>query len=277
MAKNKISEYSSTAANNTDVANINIAEGCSPSNINNAIRAVMSHLKDLQSGSSGDTIPVTAGGTGSGTASGARTNLGLGALSVLATVDTAQIDDDAITTAKILDANVTNAKMATDSVDTTQIVDDAVTSAKIAANAVDATALNVSGDGTSGQALLSDGDGSFSWGTGSVVTATSGSAPYYGARAWVNFDGTGTPSIRQSANVSSLTDNGIGDYTITFTTALPDSSYAAAISAGSGTGSSGDGTTYKNNTSASSIRVETFTPSGSSAADYARVGVIVFR
>ena len=52
MAKNKISEYSSTAANNTDVANINIAEGCSPSNINNAIRAVMSHLKNFQDGSS---------------------------------------------------------------------------------------------------------------------------------------------------------------------------------------------------------------------------------
>ena len=56
MAKNKISEYSSTAANNTDVANINIAEGCSPSNINNAIRAVMSHLKDFQDGSSGDSL-----------------------------------------------------------------------------------------------------------------------------------------------------------------------------------------------------------------------------
>jgi len=56
MAKNKISEYSSTAANNTDVANINIAEGCSPSNINNAIRAVMSHLKNFQDGSSGDSL-----------------------------------------------------------------------------------------------------------------------------------------------------------------------------------------------------------------------------
>jgi len=56
MAKNKISEYSSTAANNTDVANINIAEGCSPSNINNAIRAVMGHLKDFQDGSSGDSL-----------------------------------------------------------------------------------------------------------------------------------------------------------------------------------------------------------------------------
>lgn len=56
MAKNKISEYSSTAANNTDVANINIAEGCSPSNINNAIRAVMGHLKDFQDGSSADSL-----------------------------------------------------------------------------------------------------------------------------------------------------------------------------------------------------------------------------
>lgn len=52
MAKTKISEYSSTAASNTDVANINIAEGCSPSNLNNAIRAVMSHLKNFQDGSS---------------------------------------------------------------------------------------------------------------------------------------------------------------------------------------------------------------------------------
>ena len=165
MAKNKISEYSATAASNTDVANINIAEGCSPSNINNAIRGVMAHLKDFQAGNvTGNALAIAGGGTGAESASAARTNLGLGSLSTLNTVDTAQIDDDAITTAKILDANVTNAKMATDSVDTAQIVDDAVTSAKIAADAVDATALNVSGNGTSGQALLSDGDGSFSWG-----------------------------------------------------------------------------------------------------------------
>lgn len=75
MAKNKISEYSSTAANNTDVANINIAEGCSPSNINNSIRAVMSHLKNFQDGSSGDSL--TVGGnlsvTGTTTLSGTAT------------------------------------------------------------------------------------------------------------------------------------------------------------------------------------------------------------
>ena len=77
MAKNKISEYSATPADNTDISNINIAEGCSPANVNNAIRSLMAQIKDLQAGTSGDTIPLTAGGTGSTTASAARTALGL--------------------------------------------------------------------------------------------------------------------------------------------------------------------------------------------------------
>jgi hypothetical protein len=58
MAKTKISEYSATAANNTDVESVNIAEGCAPSGINNAIREVMSHLKDFQVGSAGDDLTV---------------------------------------------------------------------------------------------------------------------------------------------------------------------------------------------------------------------------
>jgi microcystin-dependent protein len=61
MAKNKISEFSSTAANNTDISNINIAEGCSPANVNNAIRSLMAQLKDQQDGTSGD--PFTVAGT----------------------------------------------------------------------------------------------------------------------------------------------------------------------------------------------------------------------
>jgi hypothetical protein len=80
MAKTKISEYSSTSAGaalNTDIANINIDEGCAPSGINNAIRALMAQVKDLQSGASGDTIPVLAGGTGAANVTTARSNLGL--------------------------------------------------------------------------------------------------------------------------------------------------------------------------------------------------------
>jgi hypothetical protein len=62
----------------------------------------------------------------------------------------------------------------------------------------------------------------FNSGYGSTATA-------YGCRAWVNFNGTGTVAIRASGNVSSITDNGTGDYTINFTTAMPDANYAATF------------------------------------------------
>jgi hypothetical protein len=47
-------------------------------------------------------------------------------------------------------------------------------------------------------------------------------------RAWVNFNGTGTVAIRASFNVSSITDNGTGDYTVNFTTAMPDANFSVA-------------------------------------------------
>jgi microcystin-dependent protein len=58
MAKTKISEFDSNPANNTDIDSINIAEGCAPSGINNAIRELMSQLKDQQTGASGDNFTV---------------------------------------------------------------------------------------------------------------------------------------------------------------------------------------------------------------------------
>jgi hypothetical protein len=64
MAKTKISEWSSTPANNTDIDSINIAEGCAPSGINDAIRELMAQVKDLYSGTTGDAIGVAGGGTG---------------------------------------------------------------------------------------------------------------------------------------------------------------------------------------------------------------------
>lgn len=54
MARTKISEFSATAADNTDIDNIDIAEGCAPSGINNAIRELMAQLKDFQTGAAGD-------------------------------------------------------------------------------------------------------------------------------------------------------------------------------------------------------------------------------
>jgi len=53
-----------------------------------------------------------------------------------------------------------------------------------------------------------------------------GSAPIYACRAWVKFNGTGTVILRASGNVSSITDNGTGDYTVNFATAMQDKNYA---------------------------------------------------
>ena len=60
------------------------------------------------------------------------------------------------------------------------------------------------------------------------AVASAGSAPLYACRAWVNFNGTGTIAIRSSANVSSLVDNGVGDYTVNFGIAMLDANYAVA-------------------------------------------------
>jgi hypothetical protein len=72
-----------------------------------------------------------------------------------------------------------------------------------------------------GTAALSVDSGNlqFNSGYGSVATA-------YGCRAWVNFDGTGTVAIRASGNVSSITDDGTGTYTVNFTNAMPDANYS---------------------------------------------------
>ena len=51
----------------------------------------------------------------------------------------------------------------------------------------------------------------------------------YTAKAWVNFNGTGTVAIRASGNVSSITDNGTGDYTVNFTVAMADANYAFSV------------------------------------------------
>jgi hypothetical protein len=80
---------------------------------------------------------------------------------------------------------------------------------------------------TSEKARISS-DGSFS----SVIPGGSTLYPQFGCRAWVNFNGTGTVAIRGSGNVSSITDNGTGDYTVNFTTALADANYSTQLNGG---------------------------------------------
>lgn len=71
MPKTKISEFSATAGNNTDIDGINIAEGCAPSGINDAIRELMAQLKDFQAGDAGDPITVVGTLAAKGTSSSA--------------------------------------------------------------------------------------------------------------------------------------------------------------------------------------------------------------
>jgi hypothetical protein len=114
----------------------------------------------------------------------------------------------------------------------------------------------------------------FNSGYGSVATA-------YGCRAWVNFNGTGTVAIRSSGNVSSITDNGVGDYTINFTTAMPDTNYC---SIGSTTDAGGISSARlvafrQNSATTTSTRCETVfqVDSGSEGADMNAVYVAIFR
>ena len=81
-----------------------------------------------------------------------------------------------------------------------------------------ATALTLQSGGTTGLTIDTSQNLAFNSGYGSVATA-------YGCRAWVNFNGSGTVAIRASGNVSSITDNTTGDYTVNFTTAMPDANY----------------------------------------------------
>jgi hypothetical protein len=99
----------------------------------------------------------------------------------------------------------------------------------------------------------------------------------YGCRAWVNFNGTGTVAIRASGNVTSITDNGTGLYSVNFANAMPDANYAAVIA----TEESGIiCTTSSNNAfqqTASVGRVGVYLGTSASGYDADQVNYAVFR
>ena len=113
----------------------------------------------------------------------------------------------------------------------------------------------------------------FNSGYGSVATA-------YGCRAWVNFNGQSTVAIRGSGNVTSITDNGTGDYRINFTTAMPDINYCSLATGTGNEGNSIDG--YANNRDTvtnklvGSVRVQQVLQSGS-PYDTPNMNVAIFR
>ena len=105
------------------------------------------------------------------------------------------------------------------------------------------------------------------------------------AKAWVNFNGTGTVAIRASFNVSSITDNGTGDYTVNFTNALPDANYgvsfgALSVSATQGTQTAvikGTLATGATNKTTSTLQILAAVTSAASVNDSADISVSIFR
>jgi hypothetical protein len=161
MAKTKVSEWSAIPANNTDVGGIDINEGCAPSGINNAIRDMMSQIKDMQTGADGDNfavggnltvtgtvtlaadLAVADGGTGASTAADARTNLGLGTIATQAS------------------SNVTITGGSITGITDLAVADGGTGSSTLAANAVllgnNTSALQTVAPSTSGNLLTSNG------------------------------------------------------------------------------------------------------------------------
>jgi hypothetical protein len=147
--------------------------------------------------------------------------------------------------------------------------------------------LNAGGDGTAANTFTLPAE------TGTLLTSASnietqvktatnasGSAPIYSCRAWVNFNGTGTPAIRASGNVSSITDSGTGVYKVNFTTALSDINYSVVgTSGGTGdeTGDTGRTLMTCNNSSVNFTAVFTKNSSTGTLDDYNTNSVAVFR
>lgn len=98
--------------------------------------------------------------------------------------------------------------------------------------AVTSAGVAITGTLSASGVITGNGSGLTSIPSPAALSTASGSAPSYSARAWVNFNGTGTVAIRASGNVSSITDNGVGNYTVNYTNAMPDVNYCVSGSAG---------------------------------------------
>ena len=150
---------------------------------------------------------------------------------------------------------ISGASVIANTIPTAAIVDASITNAKLSLSANDSnikTALNASGN-----------------------------PGIYACRAWVNFNGTSTVAIRGSGNVSSITDNGTGDYTVNFTNAMPDANYAyTADGREDESGALVWGalvTPARVAQTTTTFRIISETPNSGSSYDYNSVTLMVFR
>lgn len=363
MAKNSFTDWDTTANNNTDVAGVNIAEGCAPSGINNAIRAMMAQLKAGVDGkasyaakasgytavasdngayhraTAGITVSLTAAATlGSGwhlfiqanggavviDPNGAETVNGAATVTIsdgqsallacsgsaffasiipgLASINTWSSRQNFTQGGEVQRLNSAAASVGPVFI---QFRDNANNPLGFVGIGGANDQLSVSRDtvgqlninATSSGTLRFTGNPAFdtavpvaSGGTGAATAATARTnLGFAGAiAAWVNFNGTGTPAIRASGNVSSITDNGVGDYTVNFTSSLTDANYAVCGFSGTttaaptnitnaGIGLRGGGDGAATTKTASACRIVTGNSSTGTATDIVDISVSFLR
>ena len=108
-----------------------------------------------------------------------------------------------------------------------------------------------------------------------VFQNTSGTEKGQLAKAWVNFNGSGTVAIRDSFNVSSITDHATGQYTVTYSAAMSDANYAALITTQAGSSTYGFGTDDNTQTTAALVNIFCI-QHGGSTQDVSNVSVAIF-
>jgi len=163
-----------------------------------------SELNVSGNGTSGQYLGSDADGTMTWTSISSDPSMG-GDLT--GTASNAQIGSQVVGTAELANDAVTAVKIAANAVGASEIAADAVGSSEIAANAVSASELNVSGNGTSGQHLTADGDGSMTWTTASAGASISSTIYYSGYRDVSAASGAGNLGTATNALVIELNTN----------------------------------------------------------------------
>jgi hypothetical protein len=189
MPKVKISEYSQTAANNTDINSINLAEGMLPSDVNNAIRELMKQLKDFQVGAQGDgatfssltltTTPLAVGSGGTGATSFSSGAILKGSGTSAITVATAGTDYAGVATAQTFTKGQRGAIVTlTDGATVTpDMADGNNFSLTLGGNRTLANPTNLTAGQSGSIFLVQDGTGSRTLAYGSYYDFAGGTAP----------------------------------------------------------------------------------------------------